>query len=106
MEIQQIETHSSLAGMKVLYAVATAMHTRKTEDAGADGVYMGTPLLVSRESDAHPNIKMFIVKAEYACVVSLYDTFSHNLLSLISLSKEPKKLTNTCHTYNDYRKSG
>ena len=39
---------------------------------GADGVYLGTRLMASRESDAHPNIKKAIVRAEDACTVSLH----------------------------------
>ena len=38
---------------------------------GADGVYMGTRLMASLESDAHPKIKDAIVKSEDVCTVSL-----------------------------------
>ena len=38
---------------------------------GADGVYMGTRFMMTRESDTHPRVKDAIVKAEDACTVSL-----------------------------------
>lgn len=38
---------------------------------GADGVYMGTRFMITKESDAHPLVKDAVVKGEDACTVSL-----------------------------------
>jgi len=38
---------------------------------GADGIYMGTRFMVTKESDSHPRVKEAVVKAEDACTVSL-----------------------------------
>jgi len=38
---------------------------------GADGVYMGTRFMVTKESESHPLIKELIVKGKDACTVSL-----------------------------------
>jgi len=38
---------------------------------GADGVYMGTRFMVTRESESHQRVKEWIVKAKDACTVSL-----------------------------------
>ena len=37
---------------------------------GADGVYMGTRFMATKESDSHPRVKEHIVKAEDVCTVS------------------------------------
>jgi NAD(P)H-dependent flavin oxidoreductase YrpB (nitropropane dioxygenase family) len=39
---------------------------------GADGIYMGTRFMVTRESECHPLSKEAVVKAEGACTVSLH----------------------------------
>lgn len=38
---------------------------------GAEGVYMGTRFMITKESDSHPLVKDAVVKAEDACTVSL-----------------------------------
>ena len=38
---------------------------------GADGLYMGTRFMVTAESDAHPKVKMAIVRGEDACTTSI-----------------------------------
>jgi len=38
---------------------------------GADGAYMGSRFMVSRESDSHPRVKESVVRAEGACTVAL-----------------------------------
>jgi len=38
---------------------------------GADGVYVGTRFIVTRECDAHPNVKQAVLRAQDACTVSI-----------------------------------
>ena len=38
---------------------------------GADGVYMGSRFMATRESESHPNVKEAIVRGEDACTVSV-----------------------------------
>jgi NAD(P)H-dependent flavin oxidoreductase YrpB (nitropropane dioxygenase family) len=38
---------------------------------GADGIYMGTRFMVTRESESHPRVKESVVKGEDACTVTL-----------------------------------
>ena len=38
---------------------------------GADGVYVGTRFIVTRECDAHPNVKRAVLGAHDACTVSI-----------------------------------
>jgi NAD(P)H-dependent flavin oxidoreductase YrpB (nitropropane dioxygenase family) len=38
---------------------------------GADGVYVGTRFIVTRECDAHPNVKQAVLRAGDACTVSV-----------------------------------
>ena len=42
---------------------------------GADGIYMGTRFMVTRESESHINVKAAVVKGEGACTVSLPKEF-------------------------------
>ena len=42
---------------------------------GADGIYMGTRFMVTRESESHTNVKKAIVKGRDACTVSLPKDF-------------------------------
>jgi enoyl-[acyl-carrier protein] reductase II len=38
---------------------------------GADGVYMGTRFMITKESDSHPRVKDAVVRGEDACTVSV-----------------------------------
>ena len=38
---------------------------------GADGIYMGTRFMVTRESESHPRVKEIIVKGQDACTISV-----------------------------------
>ena len=42
---------------------------------GADGVYMGTRFMVTRESESHPRVKEMVVKGEEACTATLNKGF-------------------------------
>ena len=42
---------------------------------GADGIYMGTRFMVTRESESHTNVKEAIVKGQDACAVSVPKDF-------------------------------
>ncbi len=42
---------------------------------GADGVYMGTRFMVTRESESHERVKEFIVNGQDACTVSISKGF-------------------------------
>jgi enoyl-[acyl-carrier protein] reductase II len=42
---------------------------------GADGIYMGTRFMVTRESASHENVKQAIIKGEDACTVSVPKDF-------------------------------
>ena len=42
---------------------------------GADGIYMGTRFMVTRESESHSSVKEAIVKGEDACTVSVPKDF-------------------------------
>ena len=42
---------------------------------GADGVYMGTRFMVTRESESHPKVKELIVQGRDACTVTLNKGF-------------------------------
>ncbi len=42
---------------------------------GADGIYMGSRFMVTRESESHENVKKAIVQAENACTVSVNKGF-------------------------------
>jgi enoyl-[acyl-carrier protein] reductase II len=86
------------AGVKVLHAISTVTQAKKAEGAGvdavicegyeggghkalteltaalalgADGVYVGTRFIVTRECDAHPNVKQAVLRAHDACTVSI-----------------------------------
>ncbi|CAB1059353.1 Enoyl-[acyl-carrier-protein] reductase [FMN] (EC [Olavius sp. associated proteobacterium Delta 1] len=56
---------------------------------GADGIYMGTRFMATRESASHDNVKEAIVKGQDACTVSIPKDF------MLARDLDSKVTTNT-----------
>jgi NAD(P)H-dependent flavin oxidoreductase YrpB (nitropropane dioxygenase family) len=80
---------------------------------GADGIYMGTRFMVTRESDSHSRVKEAIVKAEGACTVSLHkdfmlardlnNAFSKKYLEMKAAGASFEELTAFLNEHSQYR---
>ena len=79
---------------------------------GADGVYMGTRFLATKESDSHSLIKEAVVKGEDACTVSmpkeymlvrdLRNQFTQKYLDLKAAGTSQKELNNFLNEHSQY----
>ncbi len=81
---------------------------------GAEGVYMGTRFMLTRESSSHPGVKEAILKAEKPPTVSipkgtsllardLRSQFTRNYLSLIASHPDPAEITRYLDEHSQYR---
>jgi enoyl-[acyl-carrier protein] reductase II len=80
---------------------------------GADGIYMGTRFMVTRESVSHKNVKEAIVKGEDACTVSvpkdfmmardLANKFTKKYLEMRNAGAGPEELNNYLNENGQYQ---
>jgi enoyl-[acyl-carrier protein] reductase II len=80
---------------------------------GADGVYMGSRFMVTRESESHENVKQALVRAEDVCTVSvpkefmlardLQNTFTEKFLELQKSGAPTEQLNNYLEEHGPYR---
>jgi NAD(P)H-dependent flavin oxidoreductase YrpB (nitropropane dioxygenase family) len=80
---------------------------------GADGVYMGTRFMITKESDTHPRVKDAIVKGEDACTVSLpkdimlardlKNSFTKEYLEMKTGGASRKELNDFLSAHSQYR---
>jgi NAD(P)H-dependent flavin oxidoreductase YrpB (nitropropane dioxygenase family) len=79
---------------------------------GADGVYMGTRFMVTRESDSHDRVKEAIVKAEDACTMSvpkvmlsrdLKNAFTQKYLKMKESGASAEELSNFINEFSQFR---
>ena len=79
---------------------------------GADGVYMGTRFMVTRESDSHDRVKEAIVKAEDACTMSvpkvmlsrdLKNLFTQKYLKMREAGASAEELSNFTNESSQFR---
>jgi len=79
---------------------------------GADGIYMGTRFLASKESDSHPNVKEAVVKGRDACTTSIpkdfmlardmANKFTKTYMEMKSAGAEPEILTKYLNEHSQY----
>jgi len=80
---------------------------------GADGIYMGTRFMVTRESESHPRVKEAIVKGQDACTVSvpkefmlardLANNFTKTYLEMKAAGASPDELNNYLNEHSQYQ---
>jgi NAD(P)H-dependent flavin oxidoreductase YrpB (nitropropane dioxygenase family) len=79
---------------------------------GADGVYMGTRFMASRESDSHEHVKEAVVRAEDVCTISipkgmlsrdLKNSFTQKYLEMREAGVSPKELNDFLSEFSQYR---
>ena len=79
---------------------------------GADGIYMGTRFLASKESDSHPNVKEAVVKGRDACTTSIpkdfmlardmANKFTKTYMEMKSAGAEPEFLAKYLNEHSQY----
>jgi enoyl-[acyl-carrier protein] reductase II len=80
---------------------------------GADGVYMGSRFMVTRESESHENVKQALVRAKDVCTVSvpkefmlardLQNTFTEKFLKLQKSGAPTEQLIKYLEEHGPYR---
>jgi enoyl-[acyl-carrier protein] reductase II len=80
---------------------------------GADGVYMGSRFMVTRESESHENVKQALVRAKDVCTVSvpkefmlardLQNTFTEKFLELQKSGASTEQLNNYLEERGPYK---
>jgi NAD(P)H-dependent flavin oxidoreductase YrpB (nitropropane dioxygenase family) len=80
---------------------------------GADGIYMGTRFMVTKESDSHSRVKESIINAEDVCTVSLHkdfmlardlsNAFSKKYLEMKAAGAPFEELNNFLNEHSQYR---
>ena len=80
---------------------------------GADGVYMGSRFMVTRESESHENVKQALVRAKDVCTVSvpkefmlardLQNTFTEKFLELQKYGAPTEQLIKYLEEHGPYR---
>jgi enoyl-[acyl-carrier protein] reductase II len=80
---------------------------------GADGIYMGTRFMVTRESESHPRVKEAIVKGQDACTISvpkefmlardLVNNFTKTYLEMKAIGASPEELNNYLNEHSQYQ---
>jgi enoyl-[acyl-carrier protein] reductase II len=80
---------------------------------GADGVYMGSRLMATRESESHDNVKQALVRAKDVCTVSvpkefmlardLQNTFTENFLELQKSGASTEQLIKYLEQHGPYQ---
>lgn len=79
---------------------------------GADGVYMGTRFMITRESSSHLKVKEAVVKGENACTVSipkdimlardLRNSFTQKYLEMKAAGASSLELNNFLNEHSQY----
>ncbi|MFW6115061.1 MAG: NAD(P)H-dependent flavin oxidoreductase [Thermodesulfobacteriota bacterium] len=79
---------------------------------GADGIYMGSRFMATRESDSHANVKQALVRAQDVCTVSvpkrfmlardLRNTFTDKFQELQKSGASTEQLTQYIEEHNPY----
>jgi len=79
---------------------------------GADGVYMGTRFMATKESESHPRVKDDIVKAEDVCTVSLpkdkmlardlSNDFTEKYLEMRQAGASPRELNDFLNEHSQF----
>lgn len=79
---------------------------------GADGIYMGTRFMVTRESESHPQVKESVVKGEDACTVTLpkdimlardlRNAFTKKYLEMRKAGASPQELNDYLEAHSQY----
>ena len=79
---------------------------------GADGAYMGTRFMVTKESDSHPRVKHSAVKGEDACTVTLpkdfmlardlSNAFTKRYLGMRTAGVSPQELNDYLNAHSQY----
>jgi enoyl-[acyl-carrier protein] reductase II len=80
---------------------------------GADGIYMGTRFMVTRESESHTRVKEAIVKGQDACTISvpkdrmlardLANNFTREYMQMKLAGASPEKLNNYLKQHSQYQ---
>jgi enoyl-[acyl-carrier protein] reductase II len=80
---------------------------------GADGIYMGTRFMATREAESHPRVKEAIVKGQDACTVSipkqkmlardLVNNFTKTYLQMKAAGAGSEELNNYLNEYSQYQ---
>jgi enoyl-[acyl-carrier protein] reductase II len=80
---------------------------------GADGIYMGTRFMVTRESESHNNVKDAIVKGQDVCTVSvpkdfmlardLANKFTKQYMDMKNTGASPEELNNYLNENGQYQ---
>ncbi len=80
---------------------------------GADGIYMGTRFMITRESESHPRVKEAIVKGQDACTVSvpkasmlardLANNFTKTYLQMKTAGAGPDELNKYLNEHSQYQ---
>jgi enoyl-[acyl-carrier protein] reductase II len=80
---------------------------------GADGVYMGTRFMVTRESESHTRVKEAIVKGQDACTISvpkdrmlardLANNFTREYMQMKLAGASPEELNNYLMQHTQYQ---
>jgi enoyl-[acyl-carrier protein] reductase II len=80
---------------------------------GADGIYMGTRFMVTRESESHTRVKEAIVKGQDACTISvpkdrmlardLANNFTMEYMQMKSAGASPEELNNYLKQHSQYQ---
>lgn len=79
---------------------------------GADGIYMGTRFMATRESDSHPLAKESVVKGQDTCTVSLpkdimlardlSNAFTKQYLDMRAAGASPQELSDYLNSHSQY----
>ncbi len=80
---------------------------------GADGIYMGTRFMVTRESESHTRVKEAIVKGQDTCTISvpkdrmlardLANSFTREYMQMKLAGASPEKLNNYLKQHSQYQ---
>jgi enoyl-[acyl-carrier protein] reductase II len=80
---------------------------------GADGIYMGTRFMVTRESESHTRVKEAIVKGQDTCTISvpkdrmlardLVNNFTREYMQMKLAGASPEKLNNYLKQHSQYQ---
>jgi NAD(P)H-dependent flavin oxidoreductase YrpB (nitropropane dioxygenase family) len=80
---------------------------------GADGIYMGTRFMVTRESESHTHVKEAIVRRQDACTVSvpkefmlardLANNFTKEYMEIRASGATPQEINNYLNGHSQYR---
>jgi enoyl-[acyl-carrier protein] reductase II len=70
---------------------------------GADGIYMGTRFMATREAESHPRVKDAIVKGQDALARDLVNKFTKTYLQMKAAGAGSEELNNYLNEYSQYQ---